>query len=119
MKKIIIGGIVLFIVYVVIRALLVLRPTNDIDVFLKSTRKKIKDLYSQAKRAGKLGPAYLEKVLKDATELRNEFIRDQIFNDKDLKPTSDQYRLRGELIEKMHQLENKLNKAISNSLEVH
>ncbi len=119
MGKIITGAIVLFIVYVVIRVLLVLRPTNDIDVFLKSTRKKIKDLYKQAEQASKLGSTHLEEILKEVTQLKNSFVRDQIFNDKDLKPTGDQYRLRSELIEKMHQLENKLNKAISNSLEVH
>lgn len=119
MSKFIIGCVVLFVIYIAIRTLMVLRPTNDIDEFLKNTKKKFKELTKQAEKASKIGQHRLDEVLQEVTQLKNDFIRDQIFNDRDLRPTGDQYRSRSELIEKMNILENRLDKAISTWLEVH
>lgn len=113
-----IGSAILLFGYTLIRSLFVLKPTSEIELLLINTKSSFKKIQKRAERECKLESLYLEQVLKDAKQLRISFATNQIFNEKDPKPTGRQYKLRGELLENMYRLEERLSKQVKKLLIV-
>lgn len=103
--------------YTALRINLLLDPTRDITLFLKETKKQFKEIQKKAAKIDREKfVSNVEEFLKEVEQMRINFSTNKIFMDREL--SKNQQRCRADLLERMNNLETRLNYKINRLLEV-